>query len=734
MFLRLFSGFCFVAVAALATGPVLWADDQAGHSAHGEAFDEGPRQAAVLMKGTGGIVFPVQTTNAEAQKFFTQGVGQLHGFWYFEAERSFRQAAALDADCAMAYWGMAMANVNNEKRAKAFLKKALERRDKGASAKDKLWITALENFYKEDKRDKKQRQLDIIRDLEAIVQDDPKNIEAKAFLAWRIWMGKEEVPISSLQAVDALLDQVFAANPQHPAHHYRIHLWDGSKPAQALKSAAECGQSAPAIAHMWHMPGHTFSKLRRFDDAAWQQEAATRVDHAYMMRDMVLPDQIHNYAHNEEWLIRTYNELGRANDALELARSLIRIPRHPVYNTLDKKNTSASYGRTRLLEALITWELWKEVVQETQGNLLGPVIQTSHEAARLRALGVAQFHLEDAKGLEVTIASLQALSKKPEMPSLKKEETKKTEAKITKAADKKEPEVKPVPAALAELRALHAVLTKNKIASTLLTAAKDMPKARLAKLWLRLGKQDKVEELLPKLPQDLAGLAAKAELQLACGKVEEAKKSFEAVRKAAYALDAGLPVAQRLTVLAKELEIKGDWKAEAPKRTDVGVRPDMASFGPVHWQPSKAAAWEALTLEGKPVSSAQYQGKPTILLFYLGAGCGHCMQQVNAFAKQAKAFDEAGLSLAAVTLEPMSMAGRITEQMADKKLPPFPIYCDPSLTAFKAFRAYDDFEEEPLHAVVLIDAKGNLRWLDISWQPFSDARFLLEEAQRLLKL
>src|SRR5690242_2200721 len=83
-----------------------------GHSMNGEAFNEGPRQAAVLMEGTGSVHFPITTKNELAQKFFEQGVGQLHGFWYWEAERSFRQAAALDPDCAIAYWGMGMANIN----------------------------------------------------------------------------------------------------------------------------------------------------------------------------------------------------------------------------------------------------------------------------------------------------------------------------------------------------------------------------------------------------------------------------------------------------------------------------------------------------------------------------------------------------------------------------------------------------------------------------------------------
>lgn len=89
----------------------------AGHSHQGEAFNEGPRQAAYLMGGTGNVDFVVTTTSDEAQAYFNQGVGQLHGYWYFEAERSFRQAAKIDPECAMAYWGMAQANIKNEERA-----------------------------------------------------------------------------------------------------------------------------------------------------------------------------------------------------------------------------------------------------------------------------------------------------------------------------------------------------------------------------------------------------------------------------------------------------------------------------------------------------------------------------------------------------------------------------------------------------------------------------------------
>ena len=105
---------------------------------------------------------------------------------------------------------------------------------------------------------------------------------------------------------------------------------------------------------MWHMPGHTYSKLKRYQDAAWQQEASARVDHAHMMRDRVMPDQIHNFAHNNEWLTRNLNYLGRVNDAVALAKNMIELPRHrktTPWPSPDSpidygKRGSASYGRT----------------------------------------------------------------------------------------------------------------------------------------------------------------------------------------------------------------------------------------------------------------------------------------------------------------------------------------------------------------------------------------------------
>jgi len=67
-----------------------------------------PALPAKLMSGQGEVHFAITTSNPMAQKFFDQGVAQMHSFWATESERSFRQAAELDPDAPMPWWGVAM--------------------------------------------------------------------------------------------------------------------------------------------------------------------------------------------------------------------------------------------------------------------------------------------------------------------------------------------------------------------------------------------------------------------------------------------------------------------------------------------------------------------------------------------------------------------------------------------------------------------------------------------------
>src|SRR5947208_12479402 len=67
-----------------------------------------PTLPAKLLPGMGQVHLAITTSSPEAQKFFDQGVAQMHSFWAREAERSFLQAAALDPEAPMPHWGIAM--------------------------------------------------------------------------------------------------------------------------------------------------------------------------------------------------------------------------------------------------------------------------------------------------------------------------------------------------------------------------------------------------------------------------------------------------------------------------------------------------------------------------------------------------------------------------------------------------------------------------------------------------
>jgi peroxiredoxin len=157
--------------------------------------------------------------------------------------------------------------------------------------------------------------------------------------------------------------------------------------------------------------------------------------------------------------------------------------------------------------------------------------------------------------------------------------------------------------------------------------------------------------------------------------------------------------------------------------------PLLDSLGPFRWQPSPAPEWALLDADGRTVRSADYRGKPVVLIFYLGIGCIHCVDQLNAFTPKAREFAAAGIELIAVgTDSPDVLKGADAEGKF-----PFTILADRDRSAFRAFRAFDDFERMPLHGTVLIDAASRVRWLDVGSEPFTDAAFLLKEAKRLLR-
>lgn len=718
-----------------------------GHSLNGEAFNEGPRQAAVLMPGTGAVSFPVTTKNELAQKFFTQGVGQLHGFWYFEAERSFRQAAALDAECAMAYWGMAMANINNPKRAGEFIKLAEAKKDK-AGKREQLWIGAWAAFHADSKNDEGERRAALVRALEALIYEFPDDLEAKAFLVFQLWDNAQHgSPLPSRLAVDALAQQVLAVNPLHPVHHYLIHLWnvsDGDK--RAVTDAARCGQAAPAIAHMWHMPAHTFSNLKRYADGAWQQEASARVDHGYMAAARIMPEQIHNYAHNNDWLVKNLGYVGRAHDAVDLAKNMIELPR------LDATHSQAcNLGRERLLEMLVQFEMWGALTALEDSVYLAPAEKPEVEARRLAALGVAWFSTGNGQEGERELKALEALLARTRTDRMAaadaaeakaKKEKKTPDLSVKAMADALKSFAYPLStteAAMAEVKIYQAIHEKRPDAvKPLLEAARDISSERRARIYLAIGDKDEAVKLAKQAsdpdPAQVQPLANLSGVLWQAGKKDEARVAFEKLRKLSAYLELDLPVFERLAPIAEELKLAKDWRTPATVPADAGVRPDLASLGPFRWQPYTAPSWSLPDSDGQPHALADYKGKPVLVVFYLGSGCSRCIEQLNIFAPLAAQFADAGIQMIAVSTDSATGLHKTFEQAKDGKGYPFPIVADANFGTFKSYRAFDDFENIPLHGAYLVDGNGFVRWQNISYQPFRDAAWLLGESQRLLKV
>jgi peroxiredoxin len=827
---------------------------KAGHSYHGEAFNEGPRQAAYLMPGMGNIRFEITTKDPRTQAFFTQGVCQLHSFWYFEAERSFRQAAFHDPNCAMAYWGMAMANVNNEKRSRDFIARA-EKLRTGASRREQMWIDGWAAYVKSTAANN-VRWRTYIRSLEAIGHEFPQEIEATAFLAWALWTGNTKgLPIGSHQAVDALIAEVLRENPMHPgAHHYRIHLWDGEKQPRALLASELYGPSSPGIAHAWHMQGHIYSGLRRFADAVYSQEASARVDHAYMIRDRVMPYQIHNFAHNNQWMITDLSYIGRARDAALCAANLVEIPRHPRQNRIEDAGSCARYGRARLLEVLTRWEMWDELIAYST-TVLDPTPLRDEQIKRLRALGAAYFETGNVLDGLTVIADLERLGKtappkadpaklppaakatvdfkKDILPILTKncfechkgrtppsgfrldvrdEIVGKSLAVVGKSAESRlihavsaigdssaampaegkalttdevgllrawidqgmkwddaavaaetgVPDPKTgktkggaptarkdgrsggggptgsIGNALAELNGRYlAAVGDAKGAADQLAKVTDLRKEDLSRAYAAAGNRDQAEKTA-KAAADAAKDQLHPQLNYVdvlerCGKADAAAAQLRIIAPKARDLDSDVPVARRLAKIAAAAKMPKDWNKVTPARPVDIHHPKISTLGPLTWSPSPAAEFSLSDMNGRAVSLSEFRGKPTIVLFYLGSGCEHCVEQLTKFAGAFDEFSRAGISVVAISLETPAEVKAACERPGAKAYP-FPLLADPNKAAFKKWRVYDDFESQPLHGTFLVDAAGRVRWQDISFNPFMDTSYLLHESRRLLKL
>jgi peroxiredoxin len=738
-------------------------DAMTGRSEHGPAFDSGPRRAAVQLNGAGVVVFPVTTKSAEAQAFVTQGVGLLHGFWYVEAERSFRQAAAIDPDCAMAYWGMAFANFDdNETRSTAFIGEAVKRKDK-VTPRERSYIEALADYFRGNGENKARRRA-LVAKYEEMARKDPGDLEAKALLVWQLWDNQLRggLPIDSKLAVNALVGEILARQPRHPAHHYRIHLTDHTEDPGGFVSAAACGPVAPAVPHMWHMPGHTYAANKRYADAAWQMEAAQRVENAYLTRMQMVPDaQNHLYNHNRGWLIDNLDYSGHVRDAIELCKHVVELPRHPG----DRQYVEAG---KKLFDLLVRHDRWEELLALEKSDYLAPSDDRTEQARRLVAFGRADLGRDDRSTAVARLAKLNdwcdearndfvstwataygpnhfagllasvwaagpnatpgafAVDYLAAERSLRRGETGAKADGIRGKIDR----LRSLERACAELRG-HVALANGaaKAAQDWFARAGEIDPEVRANLYAAAGDAAKVDEATRDTDRRVYRLADRTDLLQRLGKNAEARAAFVDLRSLAGTADLDDPPLARLAPLAATYGWPRDWRTPIVP-PDVGRRPPLDSFGPLRWQPWAAADWALPDADGRIVRSSDYRGKPVVVIFYLGFGCIHCVEQLTAFLPRARDFAAAGIEVVAIGTD---SSEALKGADADGKYP-FTVLSDKDYSAFRACGAFDDFERIPLHATILVDQAGRVRWQDIGAEPFKDPDFLLNEAKRLLKI
>jgi len=295
-------------------------------------------QVAPRLQNLGNHKFPVTTDSARAQIFINQAVMLTYGFNHAEATRSFKEAARLDPDCAMAYWGMALVlgpNINlpmspeAEPQAYTAIQKALALK-KGVSAKEQAYIDALATRYSgEQNPDRPSLDRAYAEAMRKLHERYPDDLDAATLYAeslmdlrpWNYWT-RDMQPYPETREIHRVLEAVIARDPNHPgAVHYYIHAVELGRPELAEAGAERLRSLAPGAGHLVHMPSHIFRRIGRYADASKSNENAIAADEDYIVQcraQGVYP--LAYYPHNIHFLWDSATMEGRSHTAIEAAR------------------------------------------------------------------------------------------------------------------------------------------------------------------------------------------------------------------------------------------------------------------------------------------------------------------------------------------------------------------------------------------------------------------------------
>ena len=364
----------------------------------------------------------VTTSNAEAQRFFDQGMRYTYAFNHDMAIRSFRRATELDPELAMGYWGIAYAlgpNINldvdpdREQQAYDAVQTALAHLGT-ASQREKDLVSALAKRYTNDPAaDLRALATGYSNAMGELTRRYPDDLDIATLYAesmmdlrpWKLWTHDGQ-PAEGTEEIVRVLESVLARNPKHlGANHYYIHAVEASgTPGRASASAQRLHTLAPAAGHLVHMPAHILQRTGDYAGAARANENGARADREFMSAngtEGVYPLMYYN--HNLAFGSVSFAMEGRYDDAKRMADEL-------------SQNVANVVAVMPMVEGLVTAPVlvqlrfgrWTDVIRAPLPNGAGPLGTTLWHFAR----GVAFARLGNVLGAQSEQKELEAFRAK----------------------------------------------------------------------------------------------------------------------------------------------------------------------------------------------------------------------------------------------------------------------------------------------------------------------------------
>jgi len=343
------------------------------------------RADAPLFSGMGAYHRAIDTKDAGAQRYFDQGMMLAFGFNHAEAIRSFRAAQKLDPNCAMCFWGEALAtgpNINVTAKGKAIMSPAdqeaahaaLEKAKAVSTGKPQVELDLIDALGKryapqpvEDRDPLDRAYAAALGELAAKypADDDIAAMYSEAWMntmPWNYW-SDATTPRPEIVPVIAALETIIARNPSHPlALHLYIHAIEASAtPEKAEKAADTLLTVAPGSGHLVHMPAHIYWRIGRYNDAAKANIDAAKVDEDYIAQcnaQGFYPAMY--YPHNIHFLWAASSMQGQSAVAIEAARKVaanIRLEQIEQFPTVE-------FFHTIPLLSLVQFGKWDEILAE----------------------------------------------------------------------------------------------------------------------------------------------------------------------------------------------------------------------------------------------------------------------------------------------------------------------------------------------------------------------------------